>query len=138
VIEVAFFLGRPIVIDRRTNMSATKKQLAPPPSKQIRAKGRLHLDRRAGAIADAIPIEATDDELLSTPQVAMWFGVSQEWLEIGRTKNYGPPYLKLAPQVIRYRRGDLRQWLQARQYAYSAEYPDSDRDRDARLKKVPA
>jgi len=85
---------------------------------------RLHLDKRAEAIAVAVPPEASDDDLLTTLQVANWFGVSTQWLEIGRVKNYGPPWLRVAPQMIRYNRGALREWLKQRAYRSTADYPD--------------
>ena len=40
-----------------------------------------------GAVGD-------DDDLLTTPQLAEWLAVSEQWCEIGRHKGYGPPYVK--------------------------------------------
>jgi predicted DNA-binding transcriptional regulator AlpA len=82
---------------------------------------RHHLDRHAGAII----VEAANgdhDDLLTTPALAALFRVSKQWLEIGRSKGYGPPFIRLAPQVVRYRRGDVQAWLAERQYAHTADY----------------
>ena len=61
---------------------------------------RHHLDRRADAIADAL---GDNDDLLSTRAVAELLGVSTQWLEIGRGKNYGPSFVRISPRMIRYR-----------------------------------
>ena len=50
-----------------------------------------HLDRRLKQIV-ALDTDNDDDKLLTTEQVAEWFGVSTQWLEIGRSKGWRPPY----------------------------------------------
>jgi hypothetical protein len=89
---------------------------------------RLHLDRRAETIL-ATAGGWSDDDLLTTPQMADHLGTSKQWLELGRSKGYGPPYLPLAPQIVRYRFGDGREWLKQRQYLRTADYPGEDRRR---------
>jgi hypothetical protein len=80
------------------------KQQAPPRSH--------HLDKRASVIADS---GAGDpDDLLTSRDVAHWLGVTEQWVETGRVKNYGPPFTRLSPKVIRYRRGDIVKWLRSR------------------------
>jgi predicted DNA-binding transcriptional regulator AlpA len=81
---------------------------------------RHHIDRRANTIVAAN--SGTDDELLTTRATADWLGISCEWLEIGRSKNYGPKFTRLSSRVIRYRRGDVLDWLKARAFASTAEY----------------
>jgi hypothetical protein len=49
------------------------------------------------------PISA---EYLTTSQAATYLNVSRQWLEIGRHKGYGPPYVKLA-RMVRYSITDL-------------------------------
>jgi hypothetical protein len=83
-----------------------------------------HLDRRADKIAAADV--GADDELLTTREIADWFGVSIQWLEIGRSKNYGPPFKRLAPHTVRYQRGDARKWLRERTHKSTAEYSRSE------------
>jgi predicted DNA-binding transcriptional regulator AlpA len=81
---------------------------------------RHHLDRRAlqllalatPAAPPATPIN--DDDLLTTQQVAAWLGVSDQWLELGRKKGYGPNWTKLGPRCIRYTRGNVIKWLKGR------------------------
>ena len=86
---------------------------------------RLHIDRRASAIAAFS--DGDNDDLMSTREVAAWFGVSTQWLETARSENYGPPYIRLAPQVLRYRRSDLLGWLKEREYSNTAHYVSPDR-----------
>jgi hypothetical protein len=66
--------------------------------------------------------EGDDDDLLDTKELALWFGVSEEWLEIGRSIGYGPPFIRLAPRIIRYQRGPCREYLKQRNHASVAEY----------------
>jgi hypothetical protein len=72
--------------------------------------GRHNLDKRA---LDLIEIagEGSDDELLNTVRTAVWLGVSPEWLEIGRGRGWGPPFLRLSPRRVRYHRGTVKRWL---------------------------
>jgi len=90
-------------------------------TQSIPAPKTHHLDRRADAIVAAGA--GCDDELLSTQDVARWLGVSVPWIEIGRSKNYGPKFQRLSARHIRYRRGDVVEWLRARTYACTREYP---------------
>jgi hypothetical protein len=62
------------------------------------APKRHHIDRRAYRIVagDA----GADDDLMSTRQVADWLGISTQWLEIGRCKNYGPRFTADSRWVI--------------------------------------
>jgi hypothetical protein len=91
----------------------------PATAKRISAPKHHHIDKRAADIA-AVP--GDDDELLSTSQMAVWLGVSTQWLEIGRHKGYGPPFERLGPKLIRYRRGKTRKWLDARTHSRTSEY----------------
>jgi predicted DNA-binding transcriptional regulator AlpA len=81
-----------------------------------------HLDRRADAIAEQGKEGGTADDLLSTPEVAGWFGVSKEFLENARHRGYGPPFIRIGPKRIRYRRGDCLQWLDQRTHRSTSEY----------------
>jgi predicted DNA-binding transcriptional regulator AlpA len=84
--------------------------------------GRLHLDKRAHQLAEMTGDDETPDDLLTTREVATWFGVSSQWLEIGRGKNYGPPYLQLGNNVVRYHRGKCKEWLHTRVRTTTADY----------------
>jgi predicted DNA-binding transcriptional regulator AlpA len=81
---------------------------------------RFHLDKRA---ADIAAEGAGDpDDLLNTAEVAGWLGVSTQFLEIGRTRGYGPKFVKLSPRRVRYRRSSVLEFLNQRTHAATAEY----------------
>jgi hypothetical protein len=74
---------------------------------------RRRIDRTADtAIAQAPP--GDDNTLLTTAGVAEWLGVSTQWLELGRCKGFGPPYVKVTSRLVRYRRGDVVEYLRIR------------------------
>ncbi len=80
-----------------------------------------HLDRRAAEIAEK-GRQGDPDELLTTKEMAAWLGVSTQWLEIGRAKGYGPPFVRVGPRHIRYGRGTGIRWLMDRTHRCTAEY----------------
>jgi hypothetical protein len=82
---------------------------------------RLHLDKRVESLVAAAP-ESTGDDLLTTVQVAGWLGVTPQWVELARAKGYGPPFIRIAPQVIRYKRDVVIEWLKAREHKLVSEY----------------
>ncbi|TPK88396.1 helix-turn-helix domain-containing protein [Mesorhizobium sp. B2-4-17] len=64
-----------------------------------------------------------DEDLLNTAQTAKLLGVSVQWLEIGRTRGYGPPFIRIGQRNIRYRRDRLRDWLKERaEYRSTRDY----------------
>src|SRR5688572_3352566 len=81
---------------------------------QMSIRKRHHLDRRADAIAAQGTGVGAPDDLLTTAAVARWLGVSNQWVEIGRTKGYGPPFKRIGPFRIRYLRSDVLAWLEQR------------------------
>jgi predicted DNA-binding transcriptional regulator AlpA len=81
---------------------------------------RLHIDKRADAIL-AASVADDDDTLLTTVQTAGWLGVSEMFLIQGRGKGHGPPFIKISPNTVRYRKGDVRQWLAERTQRSNAE-----------------
>jgi predicted DNA-binding transcriptional regulator AlpA len=88
----------------------------PKPRRKFKRPVRHHLDRRAGQLLTTIKTTKADRLLmLSTHQVAELLGVSEQWLEVGRVKNYGPPFERLGPRLIRYPRAGLVKWLKQRQ-----------------------
>jgi hypothetical protein len=96
------------------------------------APNRHHLDRRARQLLAAEPPgighndpPLSDEALLTTTQVAAWLGVSIQWLEIGRVRGYGPRFVRLSPRCIKYRVGDVREYLRERAHASTAEYRNS-------------
>jgi predicted DNA-binding transcriptional regulator AlpA len=97
-------------------LPATKKTpVRPaPPSK-------LHIDKRADAIVDNTDVGRAD-EMLSTVEVAAWLGMSTQWLEGARFRGFGPKYMNLGPRMVRYRRGDIIEWLRKRTHQSTSEY----------------
>ena len=90
------------------------------PKRKSKKEERYHLDRRADAIAAAS--EGYDDQLISTKQLAEWFGVSTQWCEVRRRLGHGPPFKRLGPRRIRYKRADVMAWLDERTHTCSKEY----------------
>ena len=82
---------------------------------------RHHLDRRAAEIVER-GLQGDPDELLTTKEEAVWLGVSTQWLEIGRSKGYGPPFVRIGPRHIRYQRAGSIDWLRERTHRCTAEY----------------
>ncbi len=75
---------------------------------------RLHLDRRASKLASEAR-DADPDQLLRTRELADWFGVSVSWVEISRIRGIGPPFVRIAPRMIRYKISSVLRWLEERQ-----------------------
>jgi hypothetical protein len=85
-------------------------------------EGQHYLDKRARRlIEDGTSNGAAPDDLLTTKQTAEWLGMSWQWLEIGRSRGYGPPFIKLH-QRVKYRRDAVVQWLESRTYKSTMEY----------------
>jgi hypothetical protein len=81
---------------------------------------RVHIDKRADAILAASAAD-DDDTLLTTVQCAGWLGTSEMFLIAGRGKGYGPPFIKISTNTVRYRKGDVRTWLGERTQRSTAE-----------------
>jgi hypothetical protein len=82
----------------------------------------MHIDRRARRILDSHVSEGPDDELLTTREVADWFGCSTQFLEIGRLRGTGPKFVTLSNRQVVYRRSACRDWLKKREHQSTAEY----------------
>lgn len=58
---------------------------------------------------------STGDDLLTEAQAARLLQLSIYTLQAWRARCYGPPHVKLSPRGgVRYRRGDLRLWIESR------------------------
>jgi len=55
-----------------------------------------------------------DDVLLSSKDVSELTGLAIRTLEGLRVKGGGPVYVRLSPRAIRYKRGDVRTWINER------------------------
>lgn len=80
---------------------------------------RHHFDKCADQLIERS--NSTSDDLLTTRQVADWFQVSPQWLQIGRTKGYGPPFVRIGGRV-RYPKDTSVQYLRDRLHQSTAEY----------------
>jgi hypothetical protein len=49
-------------------------------------------------------------EYMTTREAAAYLRVSRQWLEIGRSKGYGPPFTKVEG-IIRYKRAEVDRWM---------------------------
>lgn len=62
-------------------------------------------------LVNNIPLQSSQlPSYLCTQQAAQYLQVSTQWLEIGRVKGYGPPYIKLS-RMVRYKTSDLDEWM---------------------------
>ena len=60
------------------------------------------------------PIPDHPDALLFTAEAAFILGLSARTLEALRLRGGGPPFVKVTPKAVRYRRRDLDAWIVAR------------------------
>lgn len=82
--------------------------------------GSLHLDRRVEQLAS---VSLHPDEIVTTKQLAAWFGVSVGWCSRARRMGLGPPHIIDDDGIVRYRVGNVKEWLRTRtpQYTTAAE-----------------
>jgi hypothetical protein len=60
------------------------------------------------------PIPQDPEALLLPAEAAYVLGVSPRSLEAWRVRGGGPPYLKISPRAVRYRRSTLFDWAAER------------------------
>jgi predicted DNA-binding transcriptional regulator AlpA len=89
-----------------TKAHARKGTAAPQPQ-------RRKIDKTADTAIAQAP-RGDDDLLLDTASTAVWLGVSHQWLELARCKGYGPRYVKVTNRLVRYRKGDIVEYLKSR------------------------
>ena len=85
----------------------------------------FHIDKRADAVLSLIHHDTNPERLLTTAEEALLLHVSPQWLERGRLGGYGPPFVKLADKLVRYRLGSTVEWLRQRMHQSTAEYSNS-------------
>jgi len=59
-------------------------------------------------------LELPSQELLLVPEVARYLRLSPWTLIVWRRRGLGPPWMKIAPNSVRYTRVGLQRWLRAR------------------------
>lgn len=57
---------------------------------------------------------AEQQDVLTPVQAARYIGVSQAVLRFWRSRGEGPRFFRAGNKLIRYRRGDLDVWIEAR------------------------
>ena len=57
---------------------------------------------------------ADPDALIPEDAAARFLGISVRFLQQHRSIGDGPPYVRVSPRAIRYRRSDLKSWSDAR------------------------
>jgi predicted DNA-binding transcriptional regulator AlpA len=84
------------------------------------------------------PEDGNPDDLLSPGAVAEWLGLTEQWLLKARARNLGPRFIKLAEKSIRYQRGDVQGWIDAKfKTARSRPSPVKSRYIKERVSKRP-
>ena len=63
-----------------------------------------------------------NDEMLDTKAVAAWLGIAPITIAKGRCTGLGPPYVRLTPKAIRYRKSDVEKWLNEQTFSNTAQY----------------
>jgi predicted DNA-binding transcriptional regulator AlpA len=61
-----------------------------------------------------------DDRLLTRSEVHTQFGLTQRYLEVAAVRGDGPPMIKIG-RSVRYRTGDLREWIKSHQVNSTSE-----------------
>lgn len=61
----------------------------------------------------------SNDELLSRDDIERETrgGITRRWLELAAHRGEGPPMLKISRRMVRYRRRDFNDWLEAQRVA---------------------
>lgn len=84
---------------------------------------KFHLDKRVELLLNADPAPDSDDQLLTTREVAAYLGMSEQWVTLGRSRNYGPKFVRVGNRRLRYKKSAVRAWLESRTYSNTSEYP---------------
>jgi len=64
----------------------------------------------------------SDDDLLDPREMAAELHCSKSYLDKLRCYGGGPPFMRLGPRKILYRRGDGRDWAAARRFDSTSQY----------------
>ena len=62
----------------------------------------------------------SEDMLLSRAEVEVHFGLTRRFLEVSAVRGDGPPFIKIN-RSVRYRAGDLREWIKSHQVNSTSE-----------------
>lgn len=86
------------------------------------------IDKCAGELAASLEQDtaASGDAVWSAKTCAKKLNKSPIWLAIGRSRGYGPPFVKLGTRAIGYRPEAVIAWLRSREYHTTKDYPGHD------------
>ncbi len=85
----------------------------------MHTQNTTHIARRAEALVRAVTVaEYPDDRLLTTEDMADWFGVHEMTIKRWRRDRSGPPHINAGLRAVRYRKGDVVAWLRDRAVRY--------------------
>ena len=65
--------------------------------------------------------EVNPERLLTRDEVEALFGISRRYLEVSAVRGDGPPMIRVGSRMVRYRVGDLREWLDARRVSSTSD-----------------
>jgi predicted DNA-binding transcriptional regulator AlpA len=63
------------------------------------------------------------DFCMRTPEAAHYLGISESTLNKTRLTGDGPPFVKVMPRAVAYRKPDLDAWLEARLCQSTSDNP---------------
>ena len=66
------------------------------------------------------------DHCMRTPAAARYLGIAESTLNKMRLTGYGPPFVKVGPRAVAYRKPDLDTWLSARVRRSTSDKPDGE------------
>jgi predicted DNA-binding transcriptional regulator AlpA len=64
-----------------------------------------------------------NDACLRSPEAARYLGISESTLNKTRLTGNGPPFVKVTPRAVAYRKSDLDAWLEARLRRSTSDSP---------------
>ena len=65
--------------------------------------------------------ELSLERLLTRDEVEAVFGISRRYLEVSAVRGDGPPMIRVGSRMVRYRVGDLREWLDVRRVSSTSD-----------------
>ncbi len=71
---------------------------------------------------EASIITTSDDDLLDPRETARELNCSKSYLDKLRCYGGGPPFLRIGRRMVRYRRGDARNWANSHRFNSTSEY----------------
>lgn len=63
------------------------------------------------------------EQLLSEKQAAKLLGISDRTLRNWRVRGGGPKFVRVSARCIRYKRGDLQDWIDRKVASNTSQYP---------------